>query len=192
MRSGIDERGISELIALAEHVSSLCVAAQSLQLPVDIPDLEPERGHLVAPADPESMDGDTTAVMSEIAAWAPNTLGVDHVPLIWRVLAHMPRFTATTWRKHQLVMSAGRFDVEAKACVAFAVACTNRSPYMIALTTAQLRKTLGLGDAAIVELVASVMHYTSSIVISHAMLLEPEQAEQKADRSAEGASPPLS
>ena len=51
---------------------------------------------------------------------------------------------------------------------------------MIAYTTMQLRKTLDLTDEAIVELVASVMHYVSFNTISHAMLLEPAQTDMSA------------
>jgi hypothetical protein len=51
---------------------------------------------------------------------------------------------------------------------------------MVAYTTAQLRRSLELDDQAIVELVASVMHYVSFNTISHAMLLEPARTEMRA------------
>lgn len=66
---------------------------------------------------------------------------------------------------------------EAKACIAFAVACCKQSP---AYRAAQLRKTLDLTDEAIVELVASVMDYVSFSTISHAMLLEPARTDMRA------------
>jgi hypothetical protein len=51
---------------------------------------------------------------------------------------------------------------------------------MIAYTTAQLRRSLGLDDEAAVELVASLMHYVSFNTISHATLLEPAHTDMRA------------
>ena len=180
LRLGVGERGVSEIIAVAEHVASLCAAAEGLRLPIDLPDSTPSTTYAVQPVDTAALDGDAGAVMDEIAAWAEANLGVGHVPLIWRELARLPRMMVNTWHKDRLVMSSGRLDVQAKACIAFAVACFKQSPYMISYTTAQLRKSLELDDEAIVELVASVMHYVSFNTISHAMLLEPAQTEMRA------------
>ncbi len=179
LRLGVGERGVSEIIAVAEHVASLSTAAEGLRLPADLSGSAPSR-NAVQPVDTAALDGDAAAVMAEIAAWAEANLGVRHVPLIWRELARLPRMMINTWRKDRLVMSSGRLDAQAKACIAFAVACFKQSPYMISYTTAQLRKALQLDDEAIVELVASVMHYVSFNTISHAMLLEPAQTEMRA------------
>ncbi len=174
LRLGVGERGVSEIMAAAEHIASLCTAAEALRLPVDLPEpAEPSGPYAVRPADPAEVEGEAAGAMAEIAKWAQSGLGVGHVPLIWRVLARLPHMMINTWRKDRLVMSSGRLDDQAKACIAFAVACFKQSPYMIAYTTAQLRKELNLDDEAIVELVASVMHYVSFNNISHAMLLEP-------------------
>lgn len=172
---------MSEIIAVAEHIASLCAAAEGLALPVDLPEpAEPSGTYAVRPADPAELEGEAAAAMAEIAKWAQTDLGVGHAPLIWRELARLPRMMINTWRKDRLVMSSGRLDADAKACIAFAVACFKQSPYMIAYTTAQLRKSLELDDEAIVELVASVMHYVSFNNISHAMLLEPAMTEMRA------------
>ena len=187
LRLGIGERGVSEIMAIAEHVASLCVAAEAFHLPVDIPDnTEPPGAPAVRPLDPADLQGEAREVVDEIAAWARENLGIAHVPLIWRSLAHLPRMLVTSWHKDRLVMSAGRLDQQAKACIAFAIAAARQSPYMTAYTTALLHKTLGLGDEALVELVASVMHYISFNTISHAMLLEPRQMEMQAAQFVEG------
>jgi alkylhydroperoxidase/carboxymuconolactone decarboxylase family protein YurZ len=146
---------VSEIMAVAEHTASLCAGAEALNLPVDLP--EPIE-----------------------QSWPLAVRPVDPAPLIWRVLARMPRIMLTTWRKDRLVMSSGRLDAEAKACIAFAIACVKQSPYMVAYTTAHLRRSLDLDDQAMVELVASVMHYVSFNTISHAMLLEPARTEMRA------------
>lgn len=181
LRLGVGERGVSEIMAVAEHVASLCTAAEALKLPVDLPDpAESSWPFAVRPVEPTELEGDAAAAIDGIANWAESGLGVGHVPLIWRVLARLPRMMVTTWRKDRLVMSGGRLDAESKACIAFAVACFKQSPYMVAYTTAQLRRSLELDDEAIVELVASVMHYVSFNNISHAMLLEPARTEMRA------------
>jgi len=177
-------------MAVAEHVAGLSTAAAGLRLPVDLPDPKEPDAYTARPVDPADLDGETAAAMAEIAVWARESLGVEHVPLIWRVLARLPRFMVNTWRKDRLVMSSGRLDAEAKACIAFAVACFKQSPYMIAYTTAQLRKSLELDDEAVVELVASAMHYVSFNTISHAMLLEPAQTEMRAVDFAESQEQP--
>ncbi len=183
LRLGVGERGVSEIMAVAEHVASLCAAAEALRLPADLP--LPAAGSppgSVEPADPAALQGDAAAAMAEIATWARSSLGVEHVPVLWRALARLPRMMLTTWRKDRLVMSGGKLDPSAKACIAFAVASFKQSPYMIAYTTALLRKAVALDDEAVVELVASVMHYVSFNTISHAMLLEaPHSGMQAAD-----------
>ncbi len=181
LRLGVGERGISEILAVAEHIASLCAGAEAFQLPVDFPDpIEPPGPYAVSPVDPMELEGDSAAAMAEIASWARASLGVDHVPLIWRVLGRMHKMLANTWRKDRLVMSAGRIDENAKACIAFAVAAARQSPYMTAYTTAQLRKVLALDDEGMVEMVASVMHYVSFNTISHGMLLQPARTELRA------------
>jgi alkylhydroperoxidase/carboxymuconolactone decarboxylase family protein YurZ len=181
LRLGVGERGVSEIMAVAEHIASLSTAAEALRLPVDFPDpAEPSGPYAVRLPDAAGLEGDAAAAMAEIAKWAQEGLGVGHVPIIWRAFARLPRMMVATWQKDRLVMSGGRLDAEAKACIAFAVAAFKQSPYMIAYTSAHLRKTLDLADEALVELVASVMHYVSFNTISHAMLLEPAQTEMRA------------
>lgn len=173
-------------MAVAEHVASLCAGAEALRLPVDIPEATAPSASGVRPVDPAGLQGEAREAMDEIAAWSRESLGIGHVPLIWRVLAHQPRMMANTWRKDRLVMSAGRLDEPAKACIAFAIAAARQSPYMIAYTTALLRKSLELEDSAVVELVASVMHYVSFNTISHGMLLGPRHTEMRAVDFTEG------
>lgn len=148
LRLGIGERGVSEIVAIAEHVASLCVAAEALRIPLDIPDQAgPADKVAVRPVEPVELRGEAREVMDEIAAWAREDLGIAHVPLIWRSLAHLPRMLVNSWHKDRLVMSAGHLDLQAKACIAFAVAAARQSPYMSAYTTALHRKALSLEDA---------------------------------------------
>jgi hypothetical protein len=168
-------------MAVAEHTASLCAAAEGFRLPIDLRDggvnMAPDA---IQPADPERLVGEAAETIAEIATWARANLQITHAPLIWRVLARLPRMMVNTWRKDRLVMSSGRIDADAKMCIAFAVACFKQSAYMIEYTTAQLKKSLELDDDALVELVASVMHYVSFNAISHGMLLEPSMTEMRA------------
>ena len=187
LRLGVGERGVTEILAVAEHTASFCAAAEGLRLPADVPEPTTQSGpYAVRPADPAKLEGEAAEAMAEIATWAAEMLGIPHVPLIWRVLARQPRFMVNTWRKDRLVMSAGKLDEKAKACIAFAVAAFKQSPYMVAYTTALLRRGLAMEDEALVELVASVMHYVSFNTISHGMLLEPTFSEMRAADFAEG------
>jgi hypothetical protein len=155
--------------------------AEGLRLPVDVPDpVEPSDACAVRPVDSGDLEGEAATAIAEIEAWAREDLGIGHVPLIWRTLAHLPRLMVSTWHKDRLVLSAGRIGQPAKACIAFAVASFKQSPYMVAYTTARLRRALGLDDRAMVELAGSVMHYVSFNTISHAMLLEPGATEMRA------------
>jgi hypothetical protein len=133
LRLGVGERGVSEILAVAEHIAGLCAAVEGLRLPVDLPDpIVPSAPHAVGPVDPERLEGEAATATAEIKEWARDALGVDHVPLLWCSLAHQPRLMASTWRKDRLAMSGGRLDEPAKACIAFAVASFKQSPYMIA------------------------------------------------------------
>lgn len=181
LRLGVGERGVSEIMAVAEHTASLCAAAEGLRLPVDLPEpIEPSGPYSVRPVESGDLEGEAATAIAEIEAWARTDLGIEHAPLIWRTLAQLPRLMVSSWRKDRLVMSTGRLDDKAKACIAFAVAGFRQSPYMVAYTTARLRRSLELDDRAIVELAGSVMHYASFNTISHAMHLEPAATEMRA------------
>jgi hypothetical protein len=176
MRLGLSEKGITEIIGLAEHVVSLCVGAEGLRIRPDVPD-EPDGRptELVPPCAEDAVD-----TLTEIRQWAATGLGVDRAPTFWRVLAHQPRLLAATWAKDRLVLGPGELDSPAKACVALAVAMFKQSPYWTSYLTQLVRRTANLDDAARVELTGNVMHYVSYNTISHGMRLEPPYADMTA------------
>lgn len=171
------ERAVAEIVAVAEHVASLTAAAAAFHLTPDVPSPDGDRHPpLVAPVDEEHA-GEATSALADIGAWSRQTLGIEHVPIIWRVLAHQPRLLATTWHKDRLVLSAGVVDELVKSCVALAVAHFRQSPYWISYFTHLLRTTHNLDDRALVDLAGAVMHYVSFNTIAHGMRLHPPAAD---------------
>jgi hypothetical protein len=181
------ERAVAEVAAVAEHVASLTAAASAFQLRPDIlTESGDGAGAAVVPLLDERSAGDAAVTLAEIREWARQALGVDHVPAVWRALAHQPRLLEATWRKDRLVLSAGTLDELVKGCAALAVAQFRQSAYWIAYLTQFLRTRCGLGDRGVVELAGAVMHYVSFNTISHGMRLDSPMADLRAADVAPG------
>lgn len=173
LRLGTSEQGLTEIMAVAEHVNSMAVLAEGFRLRPDVP--HPASGpatELVAPVD-ETEPGPAAETLDQIRAWASSALGIEHVPAFWRVLARQPRFLASTWAKDRLVLGAGEIDEATKACAAMAVAMNARSTYCTTYFNPWVRRAMGLDDGGMVELAAAVMHYVWFNTVAHGMMLEP-------------------
>jgi hypothetical protein len=176
LRLGLTEKGLTEIIGLAEHVVSLCAGAEGLRIRPDVPDEPNGRPtELVAPCPEDAVD-----TLVEIRNWTATALGVDRAPVFWRVLAHQPRLLAATWAKDRLVLGPGELDGSAKTCVALAVAMFKQSPYWTSYLSQLVRRTANLDDAGLVELAGNVMHYVAYNTIAHGMRLEPPYANMTA------------
>jgi len=181
LRLGVGERGVTEIMGVSEHVSSLCAGAAALQLAPDVPDRRK-----AAPAGAgEPASSTAVECLGEIASWSRENLGLDRAPDFWRLLAQQPRFLQTTWAKDRLVLSTGRLDESAKLCIAFAVAAFRQSAYWTAYFTELLRRRAAYGEPALVELTASVMHYVSFNTVAHAMMLGAKHEDMTAAEFAE-------
>jgi len=164
LRLGIGERGVTEIMGVSEHVSSLCAGAAALQLAPDVLERrEPAPGAAGEPAPSTAAE-----CLEEIASWSRENLGLDRAPDFWRLLAQQPRFLQTTWAKDRLVLSPGRLDESAKLWIALAVAAFRQSAYWIAYFTELLRRRAAYDQSALVELTAAVMHYVSFNTVAHA------------------------
>ena len=173
LRLGKSEQGVTEIMAVAEHVNSMAVLAEGFHLRLDVPCLpEGPATELVAPVD-EAEPGQAADTLDEIRRWARPNLGVEHVPALWRVLARQPRFLASTWTKDRLVLGAGEIDEATKACAAMAVAMNARSAYCTSYFNPLVRHAMGFDDGSMVELGAAVMHYVSFNTVAHGMMLAP-------------------
>jgi hypothetical protein len=181
LRLGASEQGVTEIMAVAEHINSLAVLAEGFRLRPDVP--SPPGGsptELVPPLD-EAEPGQAADTLDRIRAWAKASLGIEHVPVFWRVLARNPRFLASTWAKDRLVLSAAELDEAIKACVALAVAMNARSAYVTAYLQPWVRRAAGLDDAGLLELGAAVMHYVSFNTVAHGMMLDPPFTDMRAE-----------
>jgi alkylhydroperoxidase/carboxymuconolactone decarboxylase family protein YurZ len=171
-RLGMTSRGFAEVVAVAEHVAGQARSANLLGL-LSEGGLPP----LVAPVDPEAVEGPVRATLDEIRAWAREALGWDEVPLFWRAIARQPRYLNAAWAKTKLVLGPAEIDREAKIAVALACAALAGSRYFVEYYQAAYRR-LGFDDAAVVELAGLVNHYASFNTVSHAFQLEsPGEAE---------------
>ncbi|MBI3968850.1 MAG: hypothetical protein HY329_24700 [Chloroflexi bacterium] len=184
LRLGIGERGVAEILAVAEHTAGLCAGAAGFGLRPDAPDGQAASVNAFVRLLDEETAGDAAATLAEIRAWARDTLGFDRAPAFWRALAHQPRLLAATWAKHRLVMNAGELDAATKVCLGLAVATFKQSDYWIAYFGRLARRSANLDDAGLVEVTGAVMHYVSFNTIAHGMRLEPPFTDLSADELA--------
>ena len=180
------ERAVAEIVAVAEHVASLTSVADAFGVAADVPSPAPhEHRLLIGPPDAHTA-ARSGAVLDEIAEWSRQTLGVTHVPVFWRVMAHQPRLLETTWRKDRLLLATGALDELLKTCVALAIAQFRQSAYWTAYFTQVLRAVHRLDDRTLVDIAGSVMHYVSFNTIAHGMRLHPPAADLTAAEVAPG------
>jgi hypothetical protein len=170
------ERSVAEVAAVAEHVASLTSAAAAFDLRPDVPHAAVDSVATVPLLD-ETSAPEAAETLAEIRGWAQDVLGIEHIPAVWRALAHLPRLLESTWRKDRLVLSAGVLDELVKGCAALAIAQVRQSQYWIAYLTHGLRARCGLTDRGVVEIASAVMHYVSFNTIAHGMRLDPPMAD---------------
>jgi len=181
LRLGIGDKGLTEIMAVAEHVNSMVALAEGFRLRPDVP--RPPEGpatELVTPVD-EVEPGLAADTLDHIRSWARSSLGIEHVPAFWRVLARHPRFVASTWGKNCLVLGVGEIDEATKACAAMAVAMNAHSAYFASYFNPWARRVVGLDDDGLVELGAAVMHYVSFNTVAHGMMLDPPFVDVRAE-----------
>lgn len=166
------ERAVVEIAAVAEHMASLSAAAAAFMLQPDVPTLGATQGAPIVPLLDEQSAPQAAATFAEIRAWSRRALGIDHIPAIWRALAHHPRQLEATWRKNRLVLEGGVLDEATKAGAALAVAQFRQSAYWIAYQTRFLRVSCGFDDRALVEATAMMMHSLSFNTIAQGMRLD--------------------
>ena len=168
MRLGLDEVGVTELMAVTEHTRALATTAASLLLE----SLDDERS-LIPPSTSPAGDPGVVALLEEIAAVVPASMGRADIPLLWRVLARNAHYLESTWRKEQVVMRPGALAERDKRRTALGVAMAMRTRYMIEYNTVILR-TAGDGDEDLLEVLGVVDHYTTLNTLSEGMQIESD------------------
>jgi alkylhydroperoxidase/carboxymuconolactone decarboxylase family protein YurZ len=168
MRLGVDEVGVTELMAVTEHARAMSTAAAGLLL-----ERLDDEGGLVAPLAGQAVDEEVAALLEEIRAEVAPALGRPDVPVLWRILAHNPHYLRSTWRKEQVVMRDGALAARDKRRTALGVAMSVRARYMIEYHAALLRRA-GDGDPDVLEILGVVDHYTTLNTLSEGMRIESD------------------
>lgn len=176
LRLGATEKGITEILAVAEHVTSASAAAAGLRIRPDVP-AGPSGAatELVDLASPVPSEARRT--LEEIAAWSATALRAGHAPAFWRAFASRPRLLQAMWEKHLLVLGADELGADLKTAVALAVAMNAHSDYWTAYFAQHGRVAHGFDDETIVEIAGAVLHYTAFNTIAHGMMLGAPHAD---------------
>lgn len=107
---------------------------------------------IITPVSEPDASPEVRAIFTEIK----QKLQVDEVPLFFRVIARIPLYLETSWRRFQFALLAdGQLDRRTKLMAALAVSASNNNKSMIIDVTKQLKK-LEVEDAQIAELMAVV------------------------------------
>ncbi|MHB1576845.1 MAG: carboxymuconolactone decarboxylase family protein [Candidatus Dormibacteria bacterium] len=98
---------------------------------------------------------------------------LERVPNYWKALAHRPEYLKATWDKLKSVMAESALDRKTKEIIAVAVSATNNCSYCLSSHTDALR-SLGFGDAELVELMAVVDFFNGSNAVASGLKVEYE------------------
>ncbi len=171
MRLGLDEQGVTELMAAVDHASGLTKLAAGLRLSAEVS--EEARPGLLRPVGEDEADDRLAALLGEIRAWAGEHLGIDRVPALWLALGHHPVYLEAVWRREQALMGEGSVSRFQKLCVGFALAANNVSPYMIDYYAAALRRR-GLDEHGFLEILAVVDYFNNLNTLADGMAIESD------------------
>ena len=101
-------------------------------------------------------ENEATGKIKEIYEDIKQSLNIDFVPNMYKVMACKPGYLETNWKKIKTVMQApGKLDNLTKEIIAVAVSAVMGCQYWITVHTSAVRK-LGLDDEGILELMAVV------------------------------------
>jgi alkylhydroperoxidase family enzyme len=172
MRLGLDEQGVTELMAAADHARGLAKLAAGLRLEADV--AAPPAPRSFPPAvDPARTEGRLGALLDEIRSWAEAELGLDRIPALWLGIAHHPAYLEAVFRREQALMTEGRLGRLEKRLVAYAVAVNVVAPYMIDWYATALRR-LGLDAHGFVEALAVIDYFNNLNTLADGMDIESD------------------
>ena len=99
---------------------------------------------------------DATGRVKEIFDEIKKVRGLGEVPLIFRIMAHIPMYLETSWQRIRFALEQdGRLERKTKWMVALAISASNNNKAMILESTDRL-KALGATDQEIAELMSVV------------------------------------
>jgi AhpD family alkylhydroperoxidase len=103
------------------------------------------------------------------------TLNIDFVPNMYKVMAMNPAYFAATWHKIKAVMhQSGQLDTLTKDIIALTVSMMSGCDYCISVYTAAVRN-LGLDDEAICEIIAVVDLFSGLNRFNISAQVEPDE-----------------
>jgi len=145
MRSGVDERGVTELMAVIEHTYALARLHDALLVGLAPP-----------PAD-DALDADVRAVLAEVRACEAAEPDASWAPRLWEALALNPPILRAIWNKHRVVMAAGTLTPRQKRVAALGTAM-HAAARVLQEPLTRLLEREGVGARERVE-IAGVIYY---------------------------------
>ena len=142
--------------------------ADGLRLPLDFSDA-PVRKPLVALVEPAEAASAVRHIYEEILDFYQS----EHVPNIFKVLAHDEGYLRDYWGAVRFVFSEGRLDRLTKEAVALAASMAAKSDYGVDLHLREVRR-LGLSEQGILEIVQVVQLFSCYTKIADGLQLEPD------------------
>ena len=116
-------------------------------------------------------ESEATGLVQDVYQDIMATRKLARVPNYWKALANQPAVLAVSWEKLKTVMAEGALDRRTKEIIAVAVSATNNCDYCLQSHTDALR-SLGLGDAELVELMAVVDFFNGSNATASGLKVE--------------------
>ncbi|HVB14577.1 MAG TPA: carboxymuconolactone decarboxylase family protein [Candidatus Dormibacteraeota bacterium] len=116
-------------------------------------------------------ESEATGVVLEVYQDIMTSRKLAKVPNYWKALANQPGVLEVSWEKFKTVMAEGALDRRTKEIIAVAVSATNNCAYCLQSHTDALR-SLGLGDAELVELMAVVDFFNGSNAMASGLMVE--------------------
>ena len=98
---------------------------------------------------------------------------VPFVPAIFRAMAGNPQHLESTWRKLRVVMAPGRLDTRTKEIVALVTSAVNGCATCTS-AHASVLKSMGFGDAELLEIMAIVDHTSGMNKFAAGLLIPPD------------------
>ncbi len=142
--------------------------ADGLRLPLDFSDT-PARKPLVKPIELDEASDQLKDIYSDIMAFYQT----EHVPAIFKALAHDEGYLKDYWGAVRFVFSDGKLDRLTKETLAFAASMAAKSDYGVDLHLAEARR-LGLSEKGVMEAVQVVQLFSCYTKIADGLQLSPD------------------
>lgn len=146
--------------------------ADSIRVPLDFSDL-PLRKPLVQLIELERASNTVKQIYKDIEAFYQ----CEHVPNIFKVLAHDEGYLHDYWGAVRFVFSDRHLDRLTKEAVALAASMAAKSDYGVDLHWREVRR-LGLSEKGILEIIEVVLLFSCYTKIADGLQLEPDFTRQ--------------